>query len=270
MTRCDDIKAKFCALLLIMTWSAQGSVEAPQYAYPSGFSVALKMAGELSDALDATQSCQLAPQPVALEPQDFPIIMPIVNKAEKKVLRQVSISAGLIDLVNHISHAKAIDRIQPGYFDQYVLNFVRATGDTFAVQPPSMVDPRYWTNDVLNDQLSYFNQMIGMLMAINLAHHYLGHVDKYYSKMFTASDKVSPINDFLTPDEWEVSVRAGALDALNCALATDGLRALFEAIDHMPRRPAWTEEIVPKDADLKKINKELANWEVDFFHGKFK
>jgi hypothetical protein len=263
-------KARLCALLLVIACSAAGDANAPQHAYPSGFSVALKMAGELSDALNAKQADQLASEPVALQPQDIPIIAPIVSKEENKVLRQVSISAGFIDLVNHISHAKAIDRIQPGYFDQYVQNFVKVTGDTFTVQPPSMVDPRFWTDDVLNDQLSYFNQMIGMLMAINFSHHYLGHVDKYYPKMVSASDKVLPINEFLTPAEWQVSVRAGALDALNCALATDGLRALFEAIDKMPRRPAWTEEIVPKDADLKKLNKQLASWEVDFFHGKFK
>ena len=259
-----------CAMLLVVGVSAVTEANAPERAYPSGFSVALKIGGELSDALSAKQADQLAAQPIALQPQDVPVIMPIMSKEENKVLRQVSISAGFIDLVNHLSHAKAIDKIQPGYYEQYVANFVKVTGDSFSVQPPSMVDPRFWTDDVLNDQLSYFNQMIGMLMAINFSHHYLGHFDKYYPKMVGPGDRLLPINDFLTPAEWEVSVKAGALDALNCALATDGLRALFDAIDKMPRRPAWTAEIIPKGADIKKLNKELTKYEVDFFHGKLK
>jgi hypothetical protein len=57
---------------------------------------------------------------------------------------------------------------------------------------------------------------------------------------------------------------------LDCALATEGVRALFDAIDNMPQRPAWTAYIVPPFADLKKLNHQLDRWEYDFFHGKLK
>jgi hypothetical protein len=50
----------------------------------------------------------------------------------------------------------------------------------------------------------------------------------------------------------------------------DGARALFDAIDKMPKRPDWTAFIVPPATDLKKLNKELVKYENDFFHGQLK
>ena len=35
------------------------------------------------------------------------------------------------------------------------------------------------TEDLLNDQQSNFNQMVGMVLAIELSHHYLGQYKKY-------------------------------------------------------------------------------------------
>jgi len=171
-------------------------------------------------------------------------------------------------LVNHIAHAKAIDRIQPGYFKLYILNLSRAADSEAAPEPPNMVDNRYWTDDVMNDQASFFNQIIGLTVALNLSHHYLGHYTKFSSQMLAG--KLVPINDLLAPAEWEASVKAATLNALNCALGTDGPKALFEAIDQMPKRPAWTAFIVPPTTDLKKLNKQLKKYEDDYFHGQLK
>ena len=248
---------------------APGYGTAMPQTYPTGFSVALERGGDLYEALPPKFSDQLAPQPVALQRQDVPQIMPIASKNENKVLRQVSVSAGFIDLVNHLSHAKAIDRIQPGFFDHYVQHLAPATGnDSLSIQWPMMVDPRFWKDDILNDQASYFNQMIGMMVAINLSHHYLGHFDKYAPKMAGPGNKTIPINDLLTPEEWEESVKTGALDAMTCALRADGAMVLFDAIDKMPRRPAWTQAIVPKGANLKELNKELARYQKQFDSGR--
>jgi hypothetical protein len=263
------MKTRIAAAFLAAVFSASSQAADPLRAYPSGFSVALDRGGDLSEALPPKFGSLLAPQPIALQPQDLPQITPIASRDENKVLRQVSVSAGFIDLVNHLSHAKAIDRIQPGYFDQYVQNIARTVGDD-SIQLPVMLDARFWKDDVINDQAGYFNQMIGMMVAINLSHHYLGHFDKYAARMAGPGNSIIPINDLLSSAEWEVSVKAGATDSLNCALATDGARALFEAIDKFPRRPAWTEAILPKDADITKLNRELAKYETQFFHGGLK
>jgi hypothetical protein len=265
-----EMKTQITAALFAVSLWAAGQNAPPARTYPSGFSVVLDRGNDLSEGLPAKFANQLAPQPITLQPQDLPQIAPIASKTETKVLRQVSVSAGFVELVNRLAHAKAIDHIQPGYFDQYTQNLVRsASGDT-AMQLPVMVDARYWQDDVLNDQAGYFNQMIGMMMAINLSHHYLGHFEKYAAKMAGPGNKLLPINNFLSPGEWEVSVRAGATDALNCALATEGARLLFETIDKFPRRPDWTVTILPRDTDVKKLNKQLAQYETQFFHGGLK
>jgi hypothetical protein len=258
-----------CALILAIALSAWAEV-APSPVYNSGFSMTIRLGRELSEALPAEYRDQLDPQVVTLQMQDFPLVVPLTVTEENHVLRQVSLSAGFIDLLNHVAHAKAIDRVQPGYFAQYVRNFAVLSTSDAAAPPPNIVEARYWKENVMGDQISYFNQMISLVMAINLSHHYLGHYAKYSAKLAGTNDKPVPINSLLTPDEWSVSVKAGAVDALNCAVSTAGIRALFEAIDQMPHRPEWAMYIIPPEADIKQLNKQLAQYEEDFFHGKLK
>jgi hypothetical protein len=256
-------------LLVAVVFSVVCNAAAPARSYQSGFSIVLKLGGELSESLPAKFGDQIDPQAIALQPQDAPVVTPILTHEDIKIRRQVALSAGFVDLLNHICHAKAVDHIQPGFFDQYIKNLAEGAGSG-AVPPPGIVDPRYWTDDVINDQMSYFNQMVGFMMAINLAHHYLGHYAKYSSRMIGPGDKLAPINTFLTQAEWDVSVKAAAVNSLNCALATDGCRTLFDAIDKMPARPDWAAYIVPAQVDIKKLNKQLAHYEELFFRGQLK
>jgi hypothetical protein len=264
------IKSKVGFLLLALTCSATGLSPGADRAYAPGFSMAMRLGGDLHDVLPQKFFDQLDAQPIALQPQETPLIAPVAVNVDNRVQRQVELSAGFIELVNRLCHAKAIDKIQAGYFDQYVMNLARAcAADPLAPLPP-IVEPRYWTASILNDQVNYFSDMIGMMMAVNMSHHYLGHYAKYAAKLTGPGDKILPINDFLTPAEWDVSVKEGAKYALNCALSTDGLRVIFEAVDKMPIRPAWAAYIAPQYADLKKFNRELARYEEDFFHGRIK
>jgi hypothetical protein len=262
-------RVKCGILLLSVVLAAVCNASEPLHCYQSGFTIALKLGGDLSESLPAKFGAQIDPHAIALQPEDAPVVTPISTTEDNSVLRQVTLSAGFIDLLNHICHAKAVDHIQPGFFDQYIKNLSQGSGDGL-VQIPNIVDARYWTDDVINDQMSYFNQMVGFIMAINLSHHYLGHFAKYSSRMIGSGDKLTPINVFLTPAEWDVSVRAAAVDSLNCALATDGSRALFEAIDKMPNRPAWAAYIIPANVNIKKLNKQLVCYENEFFRGQLK
>lgn len=241
----------------------------PPHVYAeTGLKAVRKIGNDLFETLDDKFKKQVSPDFIRLEQLDTPVITPVPGNDENKSLNQVFISVGYIDLLNHIAHAKAIDRIQPGYFAQYMGNLTRATGTNALPDPPNMIDNRYWSDDVMNDQISYFNQMLGMTLALNISHNYLGHFSKYSSQMLAG--KLLPINNFLAPAEWDSSVKAAALNSLNCALGTDGVKALFEGIDSMPQRPAWTAFIVPATVDLKKVNKQLAKYEADYFRGGLK
>ncbi len=244
-----------------------GDASPPTRNYANGFSIALKIGESLYQALPSKLGDQLDPRPVSVTALELPFIEPIALTDESKVSREVSISQGMIDLMNHLSHAKAIDSVEHGFFDRYVKNISLNGADQLNL--PEIVDARYWTEDIKNDQMGYFNQMASVLMAINLSHHYLGHYAKYADKLPRADNNtMAPINQFLSPAEWELSVRDGAVNSLSCALATSGAQALFTAIDNMPRKPAWAAYIVPQFVDLKTLNKELGSYEDGFLHGK--
>lgn len=237
------------------------------HAYASDQTIVQKFAENLCETLPPKFANKISPHPLLVQPQqDTPVIAPVLLTDESKSSAEICVSAGFIDLMNRLAHAKAIDRIQPGFFAAYVQNLSHPG----PLVLPDIVDAKYWTDDVMDEQAGYFNQMVSILMAINLSHHYLGHYAKYAGQLANPENRAVPINQVLNADEWSVSVKCGVKNSLDCGLATEGVRALFEALDRMPQRPPWTLYLVPQFADLKKLNKQLAAWEDDYFHGKFK
>lgn len=262
------MKKFLCAALLLCVLSAAADAPLAARTYPSGVKEAIKAGADLYQTLNPKYQKQIDTQPISVQTMEAPVITPIESSEENKMHNQVSVSAGFIDLINHLAHAKAIDRIQPGYFDRYLANLSRQSVDGGMPQAPNMVDARYWKDDIMNEQISYFNQIMGMLAAINLTHHYLGHFVKY-GRVLEAG-KLTPINGLLSPDEWKASVKAGAINAFDCACTSEGIKALLDGLDKMPRRPAWTLYIVPDHTDLKALSKEFKHFEDLYFHGMLK
>jgi len=265
MIKLTLVKSLFAASWLAFCMTGFGLTNSTLHVYPSGMKVALQIGSDLYDSLDAKYRDKLQAPPICAVSVDAPELAPVEKNDENKALGQIAISVGFVDLINHIAHAKAIDHIQPGYFQQYMSSLASESVSGTPPQAPNIVEDRYWTDDVMNEQASYFNQMMGMTMAINLSHSYLGEFNKYAGQMQLG--KMVPINNFLTSAEWDTGVRAGTVNSLNCALGTEGAKALFDAIGKMSHRPAWTAYIVPQNIDINKLNKRLAKYEVDFFHG---
>jgi hypothetical protein len=246
----------------------RGETNSPGHAYPGDISSAVKIGNDLYQTLDERFQKRINPQAVSTEQADAPKITPIQKNDQSKMPCQVLISTGFVDLINHLAHAKAIDRIQPGYLQQYVSILAQESAGENPPAPPNLMEARYWSEAVMNDQAGFFNQMVGITLSINLSHHYLGHYQNYAAQMLGA--ELAPINHFIAPAEWETSLKAATLNSLDCALGTDGAKVLFEAIDQMPRRPAWTAYIVPANVNIKKLNKQLAVYEEAYFHGGLK
>jgi hypothetical protein len=265
MKKFNLVQSLVVASCLVLELPGYALTNSTPHVYPSGVQVALQIGSDLYDSLDAKYRNKLQAPAICAVPVDAPELAPVEKNDENKSLGQVFVSVGFVDLINHIAHAKAIDNIEPGYFEQYMSELARETASGTPPEAPSIVEDRYWTDDVMNEQASYFNQMMGMTMAINLSRHYLGQFNKYAGQM--QPGKMIPINNFLTSAEWDTGVRAGAVNSLNCALGTEGAKALFDAIGKMAHRPAWTAYIVPQKTDINRLNKRLAKYEVDFFHG---
>ncbi|MGP8201501.1 MAG: hypothetical protein ACLQU4_18580 [Limisphaerales bacterium] len=265
MNKWTRIHALFAATWFIVGTPGFAMTNSAPHLYPGGVKVALQIENDLYNSLDAKYRNKVPAPPAGMAAMDATTMALTGKHGETNALHETPVSPGFVDLINHIAHAKAIDRIEPGYFDQYMSGLARERAKGHLPQAPDITEDRYWTDQVMTDQASYFNQMIGMTMAMNFSHHYLGQFDKYAGVM--QSGRFVPINNLLTQKEWEKGVRAAAANALSCALGTEGAKALFDAIDKMPLRPAWTAYIVPQNIDIKGLNQQLARYEIAFFRG---
>jgi hypothetical protein len=250
---------------LFLLNSAQAVTNTPAHAYPCGMDVALKIGHDLVASLEPKFRNLLSPETISVEQSDAPIVAPI-DANRRGYSRQISVSTGFVDLLNHIAHAKAIDHIQPGYFSQYVAALARQHASETPIQPPHLDNPRYWTDAVMQEQVNFFNQMVSITLALNLSHLYLDHYDKYAVKM--TDGRAYPVTYFIASDEWQASVKYATLNSLDCALPTEGAEALFDCIDQLPRHPTWADYILPQTVNIKKLNKQLAEYEHDYYFGR--
>jgi hypothetical protein len=254
------IKSLSVGFLTAALHASANTTNSVPHVYMGSAALALKIGNDLYENLDAKYRKSLEPVPFTLVPMDIPAMAP----TETNTHCQIAVSPGFIALINRIAHAKAIDLIERGYFNRYVALLSQDSANGKPPELPNIENARYWSDDVMNDQGGFFNQMMSLTMAINLSHQYLGEFHKYSAQM---SGGVVPINNFLTPSEWDKSVKVATQNSLDCAFATAGGTALFEAIGNMPHRPAWANYILPANVDIKKLNKKLARYESEFFRG---
>jgi len=236
--------------------------------YKTGLRVIRLLGLDLYRAMEPKQRAVVNPEPVSVETDVTPFVKLAEYPEEEKPMRFVFVSVGFIDLMNNVAHAKAIDTVEKGYFEKYVLSLAAESGEKELKELPNVGNPKYWTEAVLNEQESSFNQMVGAAVAIKLSHHYLGHYKKYAGKLEDANGKNVPINTLLTPAEWDECMHAGIRNAMDAGMLIEGPKALFECIDKMPKRPDWTLYFLPAKANVKAIKKEMEKMERDFFAGK--
>ena len=253
----------FWTLALLSSASAS---DAP--VYETGYRAIMRLGSDLYKALPPKERDQVNVHPVSLETDVMPFVRTTEYPDEPKPLRMVFISLGFVDLMNNVAHAKAINKIDRSYFERYLQALARETGEMSLRDLPRISEKKYWSVNMINEQASNFNQMVGMVLAIELSHHYLGHYKKYADKLSDEKGKPVPINTLLTPDEWEASLKAGSRNALECGLGVDGLKALYEAMDKMPRRPFWTIYFLPDSVQVERVSKTLEKYEKDYFQGR--
>jgi hypothetical protein len=172
----------------------------------------------------------------------------------------VYFSKGLVDFLNNLAYAKGVEREDRTAFVRFMAQLSNGSNAVPEVRPLS----RMVSFDTLNHQISRFNQMAGGLIAVEMAHHYLGHYKKYGS-LLRAGQPPAPINSLLTPEEWEQAMLKGARNALDCGLSVEGLKAVLEIFDNQEPQPTWAIQFLPPGANIAKVRKALTQMERDFF-----
>lgn len=237
--------------------------------YKSGYSAMMKLGREMYSSLRQEYRDFLSSQPISLDLDVTPFVRMLYYQYpdEPKPIRGVWVSAGFIDLVNNLAHAKAIDRIERGYFKRYIAILEQETGDKSLRPLPNDTNPAYWSDDVLNEQLSNFNSIVGIVLGVKMAHHYLGHFDKYKHQLLNESGDAGAINNLLTPGEWEAALDKGVRNALDAACMIEGVIPFFEAFDRMKKRPEWAVFIIPDNIEFSKVRKEMERIQNRYLNG---
>src|SRR5688572_18116619 len=84
--------------------------------YKTGYSSMMKLGRDIYGGMKPQFKEFVRAQPISIETDMMPFVKLLYFVDEGKPERGVWISAGFIDLVNHVAHAKAIDKIKRGYF----------------------------------------------------------------------------------------------------------------------------------------------------------
>ena len=229
--------------------------------YDTGFVTMKGIAGDLHRALTVEKREGLATTPILLETPATPYLQ--LRRAGSNDSNVLFVSQGLIDVLNYVSHAKAVDQVDAGFFEKAIERLARQSGSEMR----GLLRPTHtnaWAFNTMNWQMSHFNQMAAGLTAVQMAHHYLGHYKKYAAQPGNGTN-AAPLYSLLTPREWREAVLAGSRHALDCGLAPEGLVVLYDAITRMPERPPWARHVMPPGAEISILRLELNRVEASFF-----
>jgi len=232
--------------------------------YDSGYHTMARLADDLYRALPKEKRMALHARPVLLDNIKAPYLQPGAQAKDGTNLHAVFVSPALFEVLNYISHARAVDSVDDGFFAKAVNSLACDNGDKGL---PPLYQPTHeksWAFNTMNGQLSYFNQMAAGLMAIEMAHHYLGHYSKYAGQLGDPK-KPAPLYSVLSQKEWREAVLRGSRHALDCGLAPEGLIVLYDAISRMPQRPSWAVHLMPPTAEVSILRLELKRVEASFF-----
>ncbi len=219
---------------------------------------------DLWQAMDSADQRLFSPNFITLAEDTVPWIRPVVIRNGADAERYVAISKGFIDLVNNLSHARAIDKFKPGFFQDYLGQLANESG-TFPLRDlPGIAESKYWSNEILNEQQSNFNQMVALVLAMQLSHHTLGHFDSHSAELEDWY-RARPINTLLNPREWNDSFRAGLKTSLATGYGVEGFEVLCEALQRMPQHPSWTNFFLPRGINFAQLEQELERSEHKFF-----
>lgn len=232
--------------------------------YKSGFAIIQALGRDIYNSLPPAERSQLGPNPISIDSSRKPLVRLLYFKEGNQIIRGVWVSQGFVDLVNHLAHAKAIDQIRRGYLARYV-QMLENAGD--AIPPlPERDNPDFWTDNLLNEQLSNFNSIVGIVVGIQLAQHYLGLYEKYEHHFKNYETAALPLNALLAREEWEQSYRRGLASAMQAGCMTEGFLPVCEALDKMKKRPAWVACFFPDNIPFKAMRKDMARLQYKFLN----
>lgn len=252
-------------LLILLVLSCNLRAESYDFLdYKSGFSTIQALGRDLHRSLESNERLLLSPQPISLDTSRKPFARLLYYTDGAESIRGVWVSQGFIDLVNHVAHAQAINKKRKGYFARYIQSLETASD---SIPPlPERENPEFWTDSMLNEQLSNFNSIVGIVVGIKLSQHYLGLYGKYENRLKGSDGEPLPLNNLLTQEEWEQSYRRGLANAMNASCMTEGFLPFCEAISQMKTPPSWVGDFFPQGIRFDVMRKDMVKLQRKFLN----
>ena len=254
---------RYLGLLLALPMLLSAETYHP-HDYKSGFATIQALGRDIYNSLPATERSQIGSNPISIDSSPKPFVRLLYFREGNQIIRGVWVSQGYVDLVNHLAHAKAIDQKRRGYLARYI-QMLEYAEDSIP-QLPDRDNPDYWTDNLLNEQLSNFNSIVGIFAGIQLAQHYLGLYEKYEHHFRNNESAAVSLNSLLTREEWEQSYRRGLANAMEASCMTEGFLPICEALNEMKHRPAWVACFFPENIPFKAMRKDMARIQYKFLN----
>lgn len=182
----------------------------------------------------------------------------------------IVVTSGFVDLINYLSHARALEKTSKGSFQKYLQTLAQSGADSGPVPPPGLSNPANWNDNVLNEQMSNFNQIFGVVLGTQLAHQYLGNSQKYSASVNQPTGSATPaFNQVVSPEDFDLAIKAGVHNALDCGFGIAGIKYIVEGFDKVQQRPTWAGHFLSDKAKLPKLRKDLEKFERMYFAGDF-
>ena len=253
------------AVVVCLSPALETRAATPKGKYEMGFRNVTNINADLVLALEPSKRRQVSSSTLLLGTVRLPCVASSPGANPDAPGQSVRVSRSFIDFINRVAHAKAVDEAERGFFLRYTTRLAEDPRTMLAPDFDTLLPQRAWSFNTMNRQASHFNQMVGGLLGIDHAHHYLGHYRRHAKYFDQQTALPQPINALITEEEWRQAVLEGARNALACGLGVDGMKAIFECFGQMPTRPAWAAYFIHPQADVRRINAELVHTEREFF-----
>lgn len=217
---------------------------------------------ELVAALSAARRQEFAPEPVVIVAEAGVALRSLHRGSGREERHVIHISTNLVALWQHLSHAVALDDVEPGFAARYIRVMAASNELSNRLVLPPLSHPDAWTLKVLNLQAGYFRAMAGGMIAIEIVHHRDGMCRKYPRGLMVGDTRPPALASVVTTSQWRHAVREGARLGAKLAIDPDGLGHLFRLVSVLPSRPAWAGEMISADANLRGVGSNLNDIEM--------
>src|SRR5262245_3637921 len=132
----NSMKVVFLGLLLLgassgVSFGQTPSVDLSHPSYRTDYGTIKDIGRDLYKMLQPDFRNQLSPNPVWYKDDDRPYVRPFQFDDSDQPTRVVYVTEGFVTLANNLAHAKAIDKIEKGFFTQYIKEMAEGSGNRF-------------------------------------------------------------------------------------------------------------------------------------------